>query len=190
LPLGLVGALVHVHPERDLRLARPDVALEGAERDDVQVVEPRLAVVPLADVPGEDTLAGAVGRRLRERAGAGNRALADVEPVAGRAPARDLGHHASLPVCGSLLDRGRGAKPRGPGRAAARTLAAAQKGSSGSVRPCRRWLSRTSRNSTVLPSGSATGRLRSADPSPASSANPRHAAAHRSRYPARAAGLL
>src|SRR5438067_2281699 len=101
--LRLVGALVDVDAHRRLRLARPEVAHEGAERDHVQIVEPDVAVVPLADVPGEDALAVALARRLRERAGAGNGALADVESVALEMPARDVGHAASFARIGRIL---------------------------------------------------------------------------------------
>src|SRR5439155_1735203 len=79
-------ALVDVDPHRRLRLARPEVALEGAERDHVQVVEPDVAELPVTDVPGEDALAVALARRLREGARARDRAFADVEPVALEVP--------------------------------------------------------------------------------------------------------
>src|SRR5439155_19172518 len=101
--LRLVGALVDVDAHRRLRLARPEVALEGAERDHVQVVEPDVAEVPLVDVPGEDALAVPLARRLRERARAGDRAVADVEPVAFEMPAGNVGHAYFFARVGRIL---------------------------------------------------------------------------------------
>src|SRR5205823_6661817 len=84
--------------DRGLGLALPEVALERAERDDVEAVEPHVAEASLSDVPGEDPLAVAVRRRLREGAGTGNGALADVEPIAGYVPVRDVGHCSLLSI--------------------------------------------------------------------------------------------
>src|SRR5262249_30245998 len=48
-------------------------------------------------VPGKNAFAGSVARRLRERARAGHRALADVEPVALKPPLRNVAHPNPLP---------------------------------------------------------------------------------------------
>ena len=95
LALGVVGAVVEVDPERRLR-ARPDVALELADRQDVEVVERHVAEAALADVVGEDADAMVVRRRLGELARAGDVAAADVEPIALGVPLRDVGHRASF----------------------------------------------------------------------------------------------
>src|SRR5262249_18570542 len=95
LALALVGALVHVDADRRLRLARPDVALERAQRHHVQSVQAHVAVAPLADVPGDDALAVALARSLGERAGTRNRAIANVEPVSGDVPLWNVRHDAS-----------------------------------------------------------------------------------------------
>ena len=96
LALALVGALVDEEPHRRLGLAGPDVALERADRDHVQAVERHVAIVALADVPGEDAVALALVRGLGERAAARHPAPADVEPVAGESPLRNLGHRFLL----------------------------------------------------------------------------------------------
>src|SRR5262249_30115382 len=89
------------HAHGEVRLAGPDVALERAERDDVEVVEPHVSEVPVTDVPGEDAVAVALGRRLREGTRTRNPALAHVEPVPGEMPLRDIGHD---PSSGSVLE--------------------------------------------------------------------------------------
>jgi hypothetical protein len=67
LSLRLVGALVQEERHVDLGTG-PDVALEHAERHQVQSVEPHVAEVSVADVPGEDALAprtvGSMGRAV------------------------------------------------------------------------------------------------------------------------------
>src|ERR671925_2277606 len=69
LALALVRALVEEESRRRvLRLAGPDVPLERAHHDDVEPVERHVAVVPLADVPGQDAVALALVRRLGKRA--------------------------------------------------------------------------------------------------------------------------
>src|SRR5215207_1657781 len=60
LALTPVGAFVDEEPHRRTRLAGPDVALERADRNDVQPIQLHVAVVTLADVPGEDAVALAV----------------------------------------------------------------------------------------------------------------------------------
>src|SRR5438552_7057200 len=94
--LGVVGALVDEDPHRHLPLVGPDVAGERPKRDDVQVVERCVAEGTHFDVPGEDALAIAFARGLRERAGTRDRALADVEPIADEAPLRGLSHERSF----------------------------------------------------------------------------------------------
>src|SRR5579884_1507240 len=123
LALALVGALVEEDAHGDLGLAGPDVALEGAHGDHVQAVQDHVAVAALTDVPGQHPLAPVVGGRLGELAGAGDVAPADVEPVAGQPPLRNLRHVpiSSMPRCrgcrGVLAEgRPRSGPALGPGR--------------------------------------------------------------------------
>jgi hypothetical protein len=88
---------------------RPRVAAGRADRDDAQSIKRHIAVVALAHVPGEDAVALSVVRRLGEGTAARNPAPANVEPIAGEPPARNLGHRSSLALCGAILSTaGRG----------------------------------------------------------------------------------
>ena len=89
LALLRVGARVDEDAHRRLGID-PDVALEAADRDHVEPVERDVAEAPVTDVPGEDPLADARRGRLREFAGAGDVAFANVEPVAVRVPTRSV----------------------------------------------------------------------------------------------------
>jgi hypothetical protein len=92
LALARIGALVDVEAHAHLGLAGPDVALEGADGQEVEAIELDIAVMAGADMPGEHADAGIIRRRLRELAGAGNVAAADIEPVADKTPRGDAGH--------------------------------------------------------------------------------------------------
>src|SRR5439155_10326780 len=117
LALRVVCAFVDEDPHRRLR-ALPDVPVEVAQRNDVQAVEAHVAVVSLANVPGENAVAVTFAWSLGKRAGAGNGALADVEPVSDQAPLWDLGHRSSFPkscvLSAAILLRRRGSIKRRP----------------------------------------------------------------------------
>src|SRR6185295_10748931 len=83
-------------PDRLDGLAGPDVPFKAADSHYVERVERDVAVVSLADVPGEDAVALPVVRGLGESAATGDAAPADVEPVAAESPARNLGHRFLL----------------------------------------------------------------------------------------------
>jgi hypothetical protein len=59
---------------------------QGAKGDDVQAVKADVAVFAHADMPGEHAVAVSCSGRLREIAGAGDRTLASVEPIAADTP--------------------------------------------------------------------------------------------------------
>src|SRR5579884_162547 len=111
LALPLIGALVDEQAHRHLG-AGPDVALEVAHPDQAQAVQPHIAVLPLADVPSEDSLAVAVARRLGKGARARDVALADIEPVAPGIPPRNFGHGRSLLLGCALTCPGRAGRAR------------------------------------------------------------------------------
>jgi hypothetical protein len=96
LALAFIGALVDEEAHGRIGcLAGPEVPFKATDSDDVQPVERHIAVVPLADVPGEDALAPPLVRCLGERATAGN-------PVTGkrqtsRRRVASAEHRASLP---------------------------------------------------------------------------------------------
>src|SRR5262249_35290468 len=94
--LAFVRALVDVDAHRGPR-ALPEIALEGSQRNDVQIVQSCVAEVPLTDVPREDSLAVTLARRLRKRARTGDGALAHIEPIALYAPCRYVNHRFSFP---------------------------------------------------------------------------------------------
>src|SRR5262245_8260933 len=92
LALPAVGLLVDEHRHRRFRLAFPDVPVEGAQCHDAQAVQPHVAVLPVANVPGEDPFAVIVGGWLSERARTRNVAAARIEPVALDLPTWNVCH--------------------------------------------------------------------------------------------------
>src|SRR6185295_17093973 len=97
LALTVVGSLVDEEPHRGVDgLAGPDVPFKAADSHYVERVERDVAVVSLADVPGEDAVALPFVWCLGESADTGDPAPADVEPVAAESPARNLGHRFLL----------------------------------------------------------------------------------------------
>src|SRR5215207_7794294 len=90
--LVLIRSLVDEEPHRGLRLTGPDIALERADRDDVQVIESHVAVAPLANMPGQDAVALPLVGCLSEGAAAWHPASANVEPIASESPVWSLGH--------------------------------------------------------------------------------------------------
>src|SRR5262249_45365670 len=97
--LALVGLRVDIHAHDRSDLAAPQIALELAERDHVQAIELDVSELAGAHVPGEHALAVIAGRRLRELAGAGDVATANVEPIAGEPPLGNSVHAPLLPKC-------------------------------------------------------------------------------------------
>src|SRR5205807_4545815 len=85
---------VEKNPHRRLS-AGPDIALEVAERHDVEPIERDAAVTALSYVPDQDAVAFAERRWLGEFARTGDVALADVEPVTLGLPLRNVCHHGS-----------------------------------------------------------------------------------------------
>jgi len=71
----------------------PYVALKCAKSEQIEAVQPKLAVMTVTDMPDEQTLAGVIGRRLSKFAGARYVATADVEPVTGEVPSRNAIRH-------------------------------------------------------------------------------------------------
>ena len=69
---------------------------KSRDRREVEPVEGDVAEVALVDVPDEHSVAVALRGRLGEGARAGDRALADVEPVPAQMPTRNVGHGAHL----------------------------------------------------------------------------------------------
>jgi hypothetical protein len=95
LPLAFVGAFVDEDPDFGLTFTGPRVAGESAiERDDVEAGEFDITVPTFVDVPSHRAVAVAGRRRLGERTGARDAALADIEPLALGVPVRDIGHRA------------------------------------------------------------------------------------------------
>src|SRR4029078_11214248 len=85
-PLRGIALRVDEYAHRGLGVL-PDVALERADRQHVVRVEEHVAIAPMVYVPREKPFAVAERGGLRKLAGAGDVALADVEPVAFDAPA-------------------------------------------------------------------------------------------------------
>jgi hypothetical protein len=83
LALAFIGPLVDEEAHPNLAFIRPDVAFEGTEAQQIETIESHIAVMALADMPGEHARTGIVCRRLSEFAWTGNVAAADVEPIAG-----------------------------------------------------------------------------------------------------------
>src|SRR6185295_7195274 len=84
--LLLVRPLVDEDAHRGFGLATPDVADEVRHPQEIEPIEGDIAVVALANVVRQDPITVAEGWGLRERAGTGNIAFADVEPVADDVP--------------------------------------------------------------------------------------------------------
>src|SRR5205085_4273066 len=93
-----VGALIHEDAHRGLGTF-PDVALEVAQRDDIEAVERDGPVGAFPDVPDQDAVAIAVRRSTREFARAWNIALADIEPVALELPRGNVSHDGPFASC-------------------------------------------------------------------------------------------
>src|SRR5206468_10455860 len=92
LLLALVRARIEEEAHVRLRVLVPDVPLEPGDGGEVQPVQADIPEAAFVDVPDEDAVAVALGGWLGERAGAGHRPLADVDPIPDQMPARNLGH--------------------------------------------------------------------------------------------------
>jgi hypothetical protein len=85
--LGLISALVDEQPQHYLRLSSPDIPDEVSETENVEPVQLDFAVVAVPDVIGKHPVAVPERWRLGKGAGAGDAALADIEPVSNHMPA-------------------------------------------------------------------------------------------------------
>src|SRR4029079_10544128 len=94
-PLRGIALRVDEYAHRGLGVL-PDVALERADGQHVEPVEEHVAIATMVDVPRENPFAVAERGGLRKLAGAGDVALADVEPVAFDAPAGNGSHRLSF----------------------------------------------------------------------------------------------
>src|SRR3954454_22359250 len=77
--------------------------LERGHQYDVQPVQPVVAVVALAHMPGQDAVALPLIRCLREGAATGQPASAYIEPVGSNAPRRNFGHCSSSIPTGTIV---------------------------------------------------------------------------------------
>jgi len=82
LPLPFVGPLVNEQPQPRFG-ARPNIAFEAANRQEIEPVQPNVAEMAFPDMRDEHAQACIVGGRLSKLTGAGDVATADVEPIAG-----------------------------------------------------------------------------------------------------------
>jgi hypothetical protein len=77
---------------------------DSGKRQQVEAINPNVAEMTFSDMPDKHALARIVGRRLSKFAGAGNVAAADVEPIAGEPPIRNVVHGRCLLKPMSALD--------------------------------------------------------------------------------------
>lgn len=71
-------------------------SLRQIQGEQIQVIQLDLAKMTLPNMPRQHALAGVVRWGLGELTGAGDIAAANVEPVAGETPLRDLCHWMAL----------------------------------------------------------------------------------------------
>jgi hypothetical protein len=90
--LPLIGALIDVEAERQLRFPSPDVAIKLPDSEDIEAVKPDVTILPLADVVGEQAVAVIVGRWLCELARTRDVAASHVEPMTLHPPLRNVRH--------------------------------------------------------------------------------------------------
>jgi len=125
--LPLVGTLVDVEAERQLRLPRPEVALKLRDGEDIEAVKPEVPVLPLTDVVGQNAIAMIVAWWLCELARTRDVAASNVEPIPLHPPLRNLRHGCtpflqkngsvpcSLPHTGRCYTGSHEHAPMGPG---------------------------------------------------------------------------
>ena len=90
--MPLVGTLIDVEAERQLRLPSPEVALKLRDSEDIEAVKPDVPVLPLTDVIGQDAVAMIVGWWLCELARTRDIAASHVEPITLHPPLRNVRH--------------------------------------------------------------------------------------------------
>ena len=90
--MPLVGTLIDVEAERQLRLPSPEVAIELPDSEDIEAVKPDGTIFTLADVVGEQAIAVIVGWWLCELARTRDIAASHVEPITLHPPLRNVRH--------------------------------------------------------------------------------------------------
>jgi hypothetical protein len=96
LALPLVGPLVDEEAHPNLGLIGPDIAFEGTQRQQIEIIKLDIAKMTFANMPGEHSRTRIVRRRLSKFTRTGNAATADVEPISGEAPIGNCVHLTPL----------------------------------------------------------------------------------------------
>jgi hypothetical protein len=90
--LPRVGTCIDVETERRVGLPRPDIAVKLRDREDIEAVQPEVAIRTLADVISQDAFTMIVRGWLCELARTRDVTASHVEPIPLHPPLRNLRH--------------------------------------------------------------------------------------------------